>query len=216
MVTLVDLGFNKNIIYETIVCTYNQDGSPNAAPIGVIVEDVCQVNFVIYNSASTLKNLQSHRLATLNLTGNLDIFFHTALKDTRLPLEWFEKSNQIDAPQLKIADATIAVTIENFSALDGQRTKVVGKVCHITALKRYPQSYCRAAAAVLEAIIHTTRIKALYNVESEQEYVNKLLNLIKTCHEVVNRSAPNSHYAELMFALQQKINTWSVKHENLC
>ena len=35
MAKLTDLGFSKGIIFETIVSTYNLDGSPNAAPMGV-------------------------------------------------------------------------------------------------------------------------------------------------------------------------------------
>ena len=36
---LVDLGFSKGTIVETIVSTYNRDGKPNAAPMGVATID---------------------------------------------------------------------------------------------------------------------------------------------------------------------------------
>ena len=35
MAKLTDLGFSKGMIFETIVSTYNPDGTPNAAPMGV-------------------------------------------------------------------------------------------------------------------------------------------------------------------------------------
>ncbi|MDR2203727.1 MAG: DUF447 family protein [Nitrososphaerota archaeon] len=208
MVALVDLGFSKDAVYEIIVCTYNQDGTSNAAPMGVVMQDFQHVLLTIYNSATTLKNLQIHRLATLNLTGDIDIFFQTALKDISLPMDWFKKSDKIGAPQLKQADATIDVTVQDFVPLDNQRTIVISKVQQITALTCYPQSYCRAKFAVLEAIIHATRVKAFINIEKEQAYVAKLVDLIQNCAEVVNRSAPHSHYAKLMIDLQKKIDTW--------
>lgn len=215
MVSLVDLGFSKNMIYETIVCTYNQDGTPNAAPIGAVMQTPNQISLTIYNSASTLKNLQTQKTATLNLTDNIDFFFQTALKDTPLPIEWFEKSTTVNAPQLKLANATIALNIHTFVDVDNQKTQVTGDVLQVRALKIYPQSYCRAKSAVLEAIIHATRIKALSNNEKEQAHVAKLTLLIQNCVEVVNRSAPNSHYTKLMSDLQKKIDTWNTKHESL-
>jgi len=211
MVALADLGFKKDAIYEVIVCTYNQNGFSNAAPIGVVMQNLQQLTFVVYNSAATLKNLQVCTSATLNFTDDVDVFFHTALKDAALPVEWFEKSDKVNAPQLKPANAIIAVTIQDFIPLDAKRTKVTCEVNSISALKIYPKAYCRAVSAVLESIIHATRIKALCNDENEQAHVAKLVNLIKICNEIVNRSAPNSHYTELMLDLQKKIDTWMEK-----
>jgi len=216
MVTLVDLGFNKNMIYETIVCTYNQDGTPNAAPMGAVMQSLEQIDLTIYNSASTLKNLQTCKSATLNITDNVDFFFQTALKDTALPVDWFEKSYIVNAPQLRLANAIVAIDIQDFTFINNQKTKVTSKVQQVMALKVYPQSYCRAKSAVLEAIIHATRIKVLSNNKKEQAYMVKLVSLIQNCVEVVNRSAPNSHYTELMSDLQKKIDMWGIKHESLC
>ena len=38
MTNLDDLGFLKGSIGETIVSTYDVDGQPNAAPMGVVIE----------------------------------------------------------------------------------------------------------------------------------------------------------------------------------
>jgi uncharacterized protein len=211
MMTLADLGFRQNNIYETIVCTFNPDGTPNAAPMGATLQNTQQINLTVYNSASTLKNLQTTRSATINLTGNVDIFYQTALKDVPLPASWFEKSEAVNAPKLKTADATIALSINNFVPVDSLRTKVTGIVKQINASKSVPQAYCRAAPAVIEAIIHATRIKVLSGVKEEQAHVDKLAVLIKNCNEVVNRSAPNSNYAELMKDLQKKTDSWRSK-----
>jgi uncharacterized protein len=211
MMTLADLGFRQNNIYETIVCTFNPNGTPNAAPMGATLQNPQQINLTVYNSASTLKNLQNTSSATINLTGDIDVFYQTALKDEPLPTSWFEKSEAVNAPKLKTADASISLQINNFVSVDSLRTKVTGEVKQIDASKALPQAYCRAAPAVIEAIIHATRIKVLSGVKEEQAHVDKLVCLIQNCNDVVNRSAPNSHYAELMRDLQQKTDSWRSK-----
>ncbi|MDR0460940.1 MAG: DUF447 family protein [Nitrososphaerota archaeon] len=216
MVVLADLGFSEGMIYEVIVCTYNKDGSSNAAPMGVVMRGSEYIVLTIYNSSSTLRNMQVCRSATLNFTDNLDFFFQAAFKDAVLPMDWFEKSCIVNAPQLKLADATIALSLEDCAVFDVQKTRVTGKIQHIAALNVYPKGYCRAKAAVLEAIVHATRVKALIGNEKEQNYLVKLLVLIQNCYEIVNRCAPNSYYAELMSDLQKKIDMWShFKHESL-
>ncbi|MGD6809011.1 MAG: DUF447 domain-containing protein [Candidatus Bathyarchaeia archaeon] len=215
MVTLADLGFCQNLICETILCTFNPDGSPNAAPMGATMKNSQQITLTIYNSAQTLKNLQTNKAATLNLTGNIDIYYNSALKNDGLTADLFEKSDIANAPKLKNADATVTFAIEKFESADALRTMVTGNVKHVEAVKAYPQAYCRAMPAVLEAIIHATRIKALASIKEEQAHVAKLLNLIQNCNDVVNRSAPNSHYAELMTDLQRKIDSGRLKLEGL-
>jgi hypothetical protein len=39
MLNLYSLGMEKGLLYETILTTINSDGTPNAAPIGVICKD---------------------------------------------------------------------------------------------------------------------------------------------------------------------------------
>ncbi len=211
MVTLADLGFRQNTIYETIVCTFNPDKTQNAAPMGATLQNMQQITLTVYNSASTLKNLKTTKSATLNLTRNIDIFYKTALKDEALHADLFEKSSAVNAPRLKMADASIALEICDFTAVDSLRTKVVGAVKEIDASRAYPQAYCRAHPAVVEAIIHATRIKVLAGIKEEQAHVAKLYTLIQNCNDIVNRSAPNSHYAELMADLQKKIDSWRAK-----
>ncbi|XHH09172.1 MAG: DUF447 domain-containing protein [Candidatus Bathyarchaeia archaeon] len=211
MVSLADLGFRQNTICETILCTFNPDGTPNAAPMGAKLQNSQQVILTIYNSAETLKNLQTTKAATLNLTGDIDVYYRSALKVDKLPEDCFEKSCTVNAPKLKNADATIALEFDDFMPFDVLRTKVTGNVKLIEAEKMYPHVYCRALPAVLEAIIHATRIKALVGAENEQAHVAKLYSLIQNCSDVVNRSAPDSHYAELMADLQVKLDLWRAK-----
>jgi hypothetical protein len=215
MVKLADLGFCKGVIYETILSTYNQNGSPNAAPMGVTMQNEQQVTLNIFNSSSTLKNLQANKSAVINLTSNIDAFYKSAIKEANvnaeLPQEWFESAETVNAPKLKFADATIEIAINDLTPIDSQKTKATCNVKQIKAAKTYPQTYCRAMPAAVEAIIHATRVKALINIDQEQKHVAKLLELIQNCNDVINRAAPNSRYSEIMADLMLKIDSWRQK-----
>jgi len=215
MVKLADLGFCKGEIYETIITTFNQDQTPNAAPMGITIQNQQQINLKIFNTSQTLKNLTNTKAATINLTSNIDIFYKTAIKEAnpngKLPQEWFTKAKTINAPKLANADATIETTLANTTPLDTQKTQATCNIKQINTQKTYPQTYCRAKPAVIEAIIHATRIKALNSNPQEQQHITKLLQLIENCQDTVNRSAPNTHYAEIMTDLQKRITSWRVQ-----
>ena len=212
---LTDLGFSKGIIAETIVSTYNIDGKPNAAPMGAIMEDEQKIIINLFNSSSTYRNLQANRCAVINLTSNIEVFYKTAFKeanpDGKLPTEWFEKAETVNAPKLRLADATIDVSVIDMAPIGTEKTKAFCKVKQVNATKKYPQVYCRAMSATVEAIIHATRVKAFINDEKQQKHVSKLLEMIENCNDVVNRVASNSPYSAIMTDLTKRINSWRKK-----
>ncbi len=215
MVKLTDLGFSKGTIFETILSTYNIDGTPNAAPMGATMLDPKTLNLNIYNSSQTSRNLKTSKCAVINLTGDIDVFYKTTFKETnptgRLPQELFEKAKKVNAPKLRLAEATIEVSIVNMEPFGAYKTKFSCKVEQINAAKMRPQVICRARALTLEAIIHATRVKAYANDEKQQKTVSKLLASIQDHNEVINRVAPNSVYSIVMADLMQRIDSWRNK-----
>lgn len=212
MSKLTDLGFSKGIIAETIVSTYNNDGKPNAAPMGTIMDDEKHLTFSIFNSLSTCINLRANRCAVVNLTNDIEVFYKTAFKEAnpsgRLPEEWFEKAETVNAPRLRLADATIDVSINNLIPISSEKTKAICTVMLVSVTKKYPQVYCRAMSANVEAIIHATRVKAFGNDKMEQKHVSKLCEMINDCNDVVNRVASNSRYSEIMTDLMKRVDSW--------
>ena len=101
---------------ETIVSTYNPDGTPNAAPMGITMQDQQTLSLNIFNSSSTCRNLKANKCAVINLTSNIEVFYKTTFKeanpDGKLPQEWFEKSEVVNAPKLRLADATVEVSVD--------------------------------------------------------------------------------------------------------
>ena len=212
MANLKDLGFSENVIVETIVSTYNQDGQPNAAPMGATMQDEQTVILRLFNSSLTFKNLQLNRCAVINVTSNIDLFYKTTFKETNpdgtLPQEWFEKAQTVNAPRLHAADAIIEVSVLDVKPIDADRTQATCQVKMVKTTNAPPKAYCRAFSATLEAIVHATRVKAFVGNKNKREELDKLLTLIGDCNNVVNKTAPNSRYCEIMTELNSLINSW--------
>jgi hypothetical protein len=216
---LADLGFSKGIITETIVSTDNAEGQSNAAPMGVTIENAKHIAIRPYTSTLTYKNLQLKRCAVINVTANPELYYRTAFKETNpegiIPQKWFEKAETVDAPKLRMADAHIEVSVADITAFDAERATALCQVRQIQAPKALPKVYCRASSAIIEAVIHATRVQVLVNDRNEQKHVRRLLEIIKNCSDVVNRVAPNSRYSEIMTDLTKRIDLWRAKSESL-
>ena len=104
MAQLTDLGFVKDTIFETIVSTYNPNGTPNAAPMGTIMQDPQTLNLNIFNTSQTNLNLKANRCAVINLTSDIEVFYKTAFKEAnpngQVPQEWFLNAEVVNAPKL--------------------------------------------------------------------------------------------------------------------
>jgi hypothetical protein len=215
MAKLTDLGFSKGLIFETIVSTYNKDGSPNAAPMGSTMQNAKTITLKIFNSSQTSYNLKTTKCAVINLTSDIKVFYKTAFKEAncneQLPPEWFEKEEMLNAPKLRCANATIDVKVTETVPSGVEKTSFLLKIQQINATKMYRQVYCRAMSATIEAIIHATRVKLFITDQKQKEQVSQLLETIKNCNDVVNRTAPNSQYAWVMADLDKRIDSWRNK-----
>ncbi len=212
MANLTDLGFLKGIIAETIVSTYNKEGKPNAAPMGVIMEDEQHLAIFLFNSSATYTNIKANSCAVVNLTSNIEVFYKTTFKDAnpdgKPPLEWFEKATGINAPKLRLAEVSIEVSLRTLIPLNENKTRAVFEVKVVHTKKTYPQVWCRAQSQTLEAIIHATRIRVFLNDKIELEKVQHLLEMINECNTIVNRVAPNSIYSVTMSDLIRRVHSW--------
>jgi len=212
MVNLTDLGFRKGTVSETIVTTYNPDGSCNAAPMGAIMIDEENVSINFYNSSLTLANVKTEKAAVLNLTSDIWIYYKTAFKEVnpegRLPEDWFTLAEAVKAPKLWSADATVEVKLTDLNSLDYDRTKAVFRVCRVMALQKWPKAYCRGFGVTVEAIIHATRVRELAKSRSERERLKSLLKQIQNCNDVVCHVAPDSSYSDVMEDLMKRIKDW--------
>jgi uncharacterized protein len=211
MVELADLGFLKNTIFEVIVSTYNMNGTPNAAPMGAELQKSKTLSLKIFNSSQTSINLRTNKCGVINLTNNVEFFYKAALKevnsDGKPPQDWFEKAGTINAPKLRLADATIEVTVADVEPIRAEKNLFSCNIERINVGKVLPQVYCRAMPATLEAILLATRVKVFAKEGNKKEQLSQLLGLIENCNEVVNHTAPNSVFSAIMADLRKRTNS---------
>ncbi len=217
MIYLKDIGFNKDAIAETIVTTFDTNGQPNGAPMGIIAEENEQLRIRPFLSSLTYKNLQKAKCAVVNVTSNPELFYLTAIKEAnphgKLPGDMFERANTVDAPRLRGADAFIEVKVLEVGPFGADRADFLCSVKLIEASRVLPKTYYRAQYATIEAVIHATRIKPLlHGNKKEQEQASKLIMLVEACRDVTAHSAPNSRYSEIMEDITEMIGWWR-KHK---
>ena len=214
MVELTDLGFSKDMFSETIVSTYNPDGSINAAPMGLKLKDEQHLSMCIFNTSSTCRNLKLKKQAVVNLTSNIEFFYKSAFKevniDGKIPKQWFVKADIVEAPKLSSSDGSIEVSINSMSD-DGERTEFSCRVKSLSAIMQYPQVYCRAMPLTLEAITHATRVKVFIKASKKQKEVAELIKTIQNYGHIVERVAPNSEYAAVLADLLNRIDSWRTR-----
>ncbi len=213
MAKLTDLGFLKGVVFEVIVTTNNENGTPNAAPMGVIMKTPQNLSLNLYNSSQTCYNLKANKCAVINLTDDIEVFYKTAFKEAnleeKLPQDWFIKADTINAPRLRLADANIDVTVSLIEPIGVEKSEFSCNVERINASKIFPKVYSRAMSATLEAIIHATRVKVLFKNEEKKAQIVQLLGWIENCNNIVKRTAPSSVYSAVMADLMKIIDSWS-------
>jgi len=213
---LSDLGFIENCVFEVIVSTYGINHTPNAAPMGVMTDDMRRLIMKPYTTSQTYRNILFHKHAVINITSDPIIYYRTAFKDAnpykRVPIDWFEKADLVNAPKLNNADACIEVKAIKIENKKRDRAKVLCEVVNISILNTVPKSYCRANFALIESIIHATRIKVFLS-EGEKERAKELIKLVKYYDALVKRVAPSSIYSDIMRGILKRIEAWKVKSE---
>jgi len=207
---LKKLGFAPAQVVEVIVSTYGEDKAPDAAPMGVTSEGG-RLTIRPYTTTQTHLNLERRRCCVVNVTSDPELFYRTAIKESnrggRIPAEWFEASESVDAPRLKGVEAHLEASVVSQTPIAPNRTQFVCEVLRSDVAKVYPKAYSRAAPAVIESVIHATRVKE-YLALGMVEDAERLLALIAHYKNLVERVAPNSHYARLMAELSERAASW--------
>ncbi|MDR0373463.1 MAG: DUF447 family protein [Nitrososphaerota archaeon] len=215
MVQLSDFGFKKGVIYESIVSTLNPDSTPNAAPMGIKIQDEKHLSLNIFNTSATLLNLKAKKCAVINFTGDIEIFYKSTFKEAnpngKVPAEWFVQADFVEAPKLRFADIIVEASAMDFKQIGSEKTEITCRTEHITSEAKYPQLYSRAVALTIEAIIHGTRVKTCINNPQKQVDTAKLVEKIRDYADVVERVAPNSIYTTVLNDLQKRIEMWRKK-----
>jgi hypothetical protein len=198
----------RRVTYEIILSTFNDDGSPNAAPMGMVfvTRDIVQMR--LYKDSNTSKNVLAKRCAIANLTNDALLFYKTAFKDKGgLPRRYFSRSNLVNAPFLKLVEGHIELElIKNIPSRDS--LLVLFKVRRFFWKHVSPLFYNRGAHALVEATIHATRIEKFLPDRKKKKEVARLNQLINHYKDVIERVSPDSNYERAIRDLRSQILKW--------
>jgi len=168
--------------------------------------------FVIrpYIATQTFKNLEKRRQCVVNLTYEPEVFFRSAFKKSgrkdMLPVTWFERSGRVEAPRLRGADASIEAGVTRIRRMNDERAEVSCNILDAKVLKLAVKGYCRANFAVIESVIHATRLRKALS-EGRKSDVRRFIALIREYQKLTERVAPKTKYVKIMDELLAMFNS---------
>jgi uncharacterized protein len=181
------------MIVETVTTTLNPDGSVNCAAMGV---EWGEETIVIkpYRATRTLRNLERHGAAVVNLTDDILLFAQAALDDPHPPTR---PAAAIDGAVLADACSWREVAVDAIDA-SGPRARVTTRVVGRGAGREFV-GWNRASHAVLEASILASRARRLPAEEIHAE-LDRLAVLVDKTAGPRERAAWESVVAHLRAA----------------
>jgi hypothetical protein len=140
------------MIIETIFSTVDEAGHPNFAPMGIVWEDDV-VTVRPYRDTDTCRNLLATGYGVANIADDVLAYARCALHGDVLPHFPARK-----VPGVVFEGTCVWRELEVISqAGPGDRAEVLCRIVHSERRKEFT-GFCRAANAVIEAIILATRL----------------------------------------------------------
>lgn len=173
MIDLSRIGMEKGRQYETIITTKNEDGSKNAAPIGVICAGDDKIINRIFKGSHTLENILREKEFTVNITHDPELFKTSTLGN--LNQECFSKDYS-----LKICDAYFKCKVISFTEAvkqsdpikkKGEAIVIKSQVTDIV-IHRSAKAMNRGFGYVIESLANYTRFD-LVDEQKKEEYLNR-------------------------------------------
>ena len=208
MSNLQKLGLQPDIVYEAIVTTYTPDRKPHAAAMGLQLDSSSRLVLRPFKTSQTYRNIALRKQAVINLTSDPEHFYGAVFSSGLM----YREALVVEAPALADAWGWIEVMAENFQPIGHLREAVLCKVVRVEGGGTNPAPYTRAAHALIESLIHYTRIKVFANTENHQEAV-RLAELVFHYSKVVERVAPRTRYAEMMGHVVKEVERLVETHE---
>ncbi len=167
------IGMERGRQYETIITTKNQDGSKNAAPIGVI----CAGNDIIINrifkGSRTLDNIIREREFTVNITHDPELFTNSTLGNLSQDLfnDDFSIKNVKAHFKCEVISLTKAIKQSDPIKKNGKAIVIKSKVVDLT-IEEKTHALNRGFGYVIESLVNFTRFDFMEHTQKE-EYLKK-------------------------------------------
>lgn len=184
---LSNIGMESGQQYETIITTIDENGSKNAAPIGVICRDKNEVMCRIFEGSTTLDNIVSQKEFIVNIT--MDSILFTFSTIVNIPEDLFTQSN-FDPPSLKDADAyfkcnvtTVKEAVKKNDPVRNSEIKIIiADVEEIILNNKCAKAPNRGFYSLIESLVNFTRIDLV--VDEQKDY---FLERFKESLRVINK-----------------------------
>lgn len=185
---LRELGFSEDTYGETILIV-TIDNKINATPIGIKLINDELMQATIFKDSVTYSGLMKSKECTINITSDARIFYKLVMNEELNPDE-LVLSETINTPALKSADAVIETKVTNITdQID--RATFHFMPTKLRIFKPMPRVFNRAHPAIIEALVHYTRIKPYGEMKLFSE-VDKLIEHIKICIDTVQHATKNT------------------------
>jgi hypothetical protein len=182
---LEELGIKKGRLCETIVTTFHENGTPNAAPMGVTGEGHDTVVLRVHKATDTYENLLRENCCVLNVVFDPILFLTCALLGKHKGSKVVEskmtgRAGKVNAPFLKTAHAyleTKVKDVEEFNSTDhlgnSKGAVITLKIVDGCILHPFPQTPNRGFFSAIELAISLSR--------GNKDDVKNHLQVIKKC-----------------------------------
>ena len=188
---LYSLNMDKGLHYEAIVTTQNEDGTPNAAPMGVICKGPDQVVLRLHEGSHTIANVKREKKFYVNLSRDPLLFTYSLISNP--PSTEFKKEKH--GFSLKNADTSFFGQVNHEKKVEkkdamGENVTLMfhSQVQDIKQYKTESEPLNRAICGIIEALVNLSRVKRA-PVEKKKEYTDRM----KEISRVVNRVGGVEH-----------------------
>lgn len=189
MTSLFEMGFEADVWYEVIVSTYSEGRQPHAAAMGCSAIDDMHVVLKPFKNTTTYRNLIETGQAVLNLTHEPELFYSAVF---RKELK-FQPGEMVESPALVGADGWVEIRVQQTNLLDDLRAEVYAEAVHCKKLFKNARPYSRVEHALLESLIHYTRVLVFAQTEKHQEAVKLVGKIMEYVALVKRLSRKPSH-----------------------
>lgn len=167
------IGMEKGRQYETIITTKNDDGSRNAAPIGVICSGEKKIINRIFKGSHTLDNILREKEFIVNITHNPELFTYSVIDN-------LSQNHFNDDGSLKVADAYFKCEVISFSEAIKQSDPVKKKGAAIViksevtclVINKPTKAMNRGFGYVIETLANFTRFDLVSDAK-KKEYIKR-------------------------------------------
>ena len=171
-IKLSTIGMEKGRQYETVITTKNEDGTKNAAPIGVICAGDNKIISRIFKGSNTLENIIREREFIVNITHDPEIFKTSTLGN--LPQNYFNEDYS-----LKCAEAHFKCRVTRLTEAVKQSDPVKKKDEAIVIksevdeliINKPTKAMNRGFGYVIETLTNLTRFDLVDDAKKEQYLV---------------------------------------------